>query len=52
MKRKINADSLYPVSGITLPEEALQIPPHKSHITVNSDSPKITTARPQDLKLK
>ncbi|WP_407509762.1 hypothetical protein [Elizabethkingia anophelis] len=52
MKKRINENSLSPVSEMPLPEEAaLQITSHKPHIMVNPESLKVITARPQDSKL-
>ncbi|MDV3951199.1 hypothetical protein CMT77_03120 [Elizabethkingia anophelis] len=52
MKKRINENSLSPVSEVPLPEEAaLQITSHKPHITVNPESPKVITAKPQGSKL-
>ncbi len=52
MKKRINENSLSPVSEMPLPEEAaLQITSHKPHTMVNPESLKVITARPQDSKL-
>ncbi|MCT4285731.1 hypothetical protein [Elizabethkingia anophelis] len=52
MKKRINENSLSPVSKVPFPEEAaLQITSHKPHIMVNPESLKVITAKPQDSKL-
>ncbi len=52
IKKRINENSLSPVSKVPLPEEAaLQITSHKPHIMVNPESLKVITAKPQDSKL-